>query len=168
MTLIDLLRDYARYNTWANQHMADWLQSGPEALITHETTSSFPTLRATLLHIWGAQDIWLRRLQGETPTRFLADTFSGTNREMFEGLQAQSEAFAHFLEACPETFFQASTVYRNLKGQAFTTPNTEVILHCLQHSAYHRGQLVTMGRSLGLTNPPSTDYIAYSRLKSIS
>ncbi|MFN2424735.1 MAG: DinB family protein [Cryomorphaceae bacterium] len=33
----------------------------------------------------------------------------------------------------------------------------------MNHSTYHRGQLVTMGRQAGLSTPPQTDYIFYVR-----
>jgi len=35
----------------------------------------------------------------------------------------------------------------------------------MNHGTFHRGQLVTMGRSLGLTDPPKTDFIHYLREK---
>ena len=34
----------------------------------------------------------------------------------------------------------------------------EFIQHMINHSTYHRGQLVTMGRVLGITDAPGTDY----------
>jgi uncharacterized damage-inducible protein DinB len=35
-------------------------------------------------------------------------------------------------------------------------------MHCMNHSTYHRGQIVTMGRNLGFTDAPMTDYNFYN------
>ena len=159
-----LLRDYARYNAWANNRIVQWLSGKPEAILTQETISSFPTLRTTLLHIWGAQDIWLTRLKGHSPTQFLGTSFQGNTAELFAGLQACSADFEQFLETQPAAYFTATTRYHQTNQQQdYEHPNEEIILHCLQHSTFHRGQIVTMARSLGLTDPPQTDYIAYVR-----
>lgn len=165
MDLMSVLKDYARYNVWANERVIQWLKSKPANLLEQETPSSFPTLRATVLHIWAAQDAWLQRLRGIPSGPFLANTFSGTTDDLFTGFAKQTREFDVFLEQCPDDFFQQSIAYKNSLGQPFQNANAEVILHCLQHSTYHRGQLVTMGRSLGLTDPPQLDYIAYVRIR---
>jgi uncharacterized damage-inducible protein DinB len=36
-------------------------------------------------------------------------------------------------------------------------------LHCFNHSTQHRGQLITMMRTLGLDRIPATDLIVYQR-----
>ena len=162
MDLIHLLKDYTRYNVWANQKMIDWLSQTPEKL-DETTPSSFPTLSKTLLHIWAAEDVWLRRLKKESSVTFLAQTFQGNNADLIKGFLDTSRQFNDFVATAETAFFQDSIHYSNTKGDKFSTPNTEVILHCMQHSTYHRGQLVTMGRRLGLSKPPQTDYIAYVR-----
>jgi uncharacterized damage-inducible protein DinB len=36
-------------------------------------------------------------------------------------------------------------------------------MHVFNHGTYHRGQLVTMLRQVGVTEIPQTDYIAFVR-----
>ena len=43
----------------------------------------------------------------------------------------------------------------------FDLPQPDMIQHCLNQSTYHRGQIVTIARKIGLTDPPMTDYILY-------
>ena len=52
--------------------------------------------------------------------------------------------------------------YKNSKGIQFSS-YSETILHCINHSTYHRGQIITMLRQLGQNNLLSTDYITYCR-----
>jgi uncharacterized damage-inducible protein DinB len=40
-----------------------------------------------------------------------------------------------------------------------------MLLHVFNHGTYHRGQLVTMLRQLGIENIPATDFIVWSREK---
>ncbi len=52
--------------------------------------------------------------------------------------------------------------YRGVDGQVFAHTLADLIRHVVNHSTYHRGQLVTMLRQLGHT-PPSTDFTRYLR-----
>jgi uncharacterized damage-inducible protein DinB len=42
-----------------------------------------------------------------------------------------------------------------------------IIHHVMNHSTYHRGQLVTMGRELGFMDPPKTDFMQYISLTNL-
>ncbi len=168
MTLSAFFRDYAAYNHWANARLIDWLRNQPSELIDQEIPSSFPTLRLTLLHIWDAQYIWYERLQGTSPAVFPSKQYDGLAQDAFDGLLRSSEKLAQLLLDMPNDFFEGTVVYTTTNGKQHTNLAAEMLLQVLQHSTYHRGQVVTMARNLGLTDPPSTDYIAYVRLKSAS
>lgn len=163
MDLSAHLKDYGIYNYWANSRIVEWLRSKPSEVLERETPSSFPTLKGTLLHIWGAEDIWLSRLEGISPTRFLAEDFSGSLESLFDGFLQRSAEFRDFLAAQNLSFFERRTAYKHTTGTPYNQLNSEIILHCLQHSTFHRGQIITMARSLGLTDVPHTDYILYVR-----
>ncbi|MDX1910730.1 MAG: DinB family protein [Saprospiraceae bacterium] len=165
MTLASMLRDYAAFNTWANTQMVQWLQAQPEALMLRETNSSFSTLKDTLLHIWSAEDIWLQRLQLVSPARFLFQEFSGTTQDVFEGLVMGSQAFESYVRLLPDADFNESCAFKLLNGTSDERLRSQMIHHCMNHSTYHRGQIVTMARGFGLTDPPATDFIRYIRLR---
>ncbi|HND87091.1 MAG TPA: DinB family protein [Saprospiraceae bacterium] len=158
-----LLLDYVSYNRWANALMADWLKDQPADLLHQEVASSFPSLHLTLLHLWSAEHIWLERLRGQPTTPFLAQVFQGSTKELIAGWQSTSqelEDYVRQLSAADLDFVQA---FRLLNGNPDARSRAHMIQHCLNHATYHRGQLVTMGRMLGLTAPPATDFIAYLR-----
>lgn len=165
MTLETLLKDYVTYNLWANTQVTTWLKSKPPELMTREVPSSFPSLQGTLLHIWSAEDVWLKRLQGENPDRFISAIFNGTTADVFEGLLRNSLAFREFVTQQDAVFFEGKTHYVHYTGTPYEQSNAQIIQHCSQHSTYHRGQIVTIARNLELTDPPKTDYIEYVRLR---
>ena len=165
MTLSDLLKDYGIYNHWANTEIVLWLKGLQEDLLEAETPSSFPTLKGTLLHIWSAETIWLSRLEGVSPNGFPFEAFDGTLEELFDGVLRCSGRFRDFLDGQSPDFFENRTAYTHTSGKHYNQVNAEIILHCLQHSTYHRGQIITMARALDATDIPHTDYILYVRNK---
>ena len=167
MTLESLLKDYTTYNLWANRLMVDWLRKKPLELMTTEVPSSFPSLHLTLLHIWGAEKVWIERLNGDSPSQFLTQYFTGNTEEVFEGLLDCSEQFRDLIAGQDAAYFSGSSSYVHINGNPYTQNRAQMILHCMQHSTYHRGQLVTIARNLALVDPPQTDYIAHVRLQNL-
>ncbi|MCC6412158.1 MAG: hypothetical protein IT270_10895 [Saprospiraceae bacterium] len=164
MSLASFFTRYAAYNHWANRLMVDWVRNAERPLLDAHTPSSFPTLHTTLLHIWDAQFIWAERLHGATPHIFPSHEHQSLHEETFEGVLRSSEKLVHFVQDQEDAFFDGLMTYSTTSGKIITNQVSDILLQVLQHSTYHRGQLVTMGRSLGLENPPQTDFIAFTRL----
>lgn len=165
MDLSTLLKDYGAFNYWANHEMVEWMRAHPAELLDRELKSSFPTIKLTLLHIWTAEDAWLCRLMGIPHSRFLSEGFTGDLEAVFTGLLERSAQFRDFLQAQSPDYFEQANTYTHRNGNRYTNINAQMILHCLQHGSYHRGQIVTMARELGLTDVPNTDYMGYVRKK---
>ncbi|MCC7245000.1 MAG: DinB family protein [Saprospiraceae bacterium] len=159
----NILTTYTAFNLWANEVMINWLKAYPEALLTEPTPSSFPTLRETLLHIWSAEKAWLERLRNEPTSTFLQFEYQGDNQGIFEGLLAKSTDFNAYCQSLSDSDWQQAVPFRLLNGTEDARPRHDMVHHCMNHSTYHRGQLVTMGRALGMENPPSTDQMRYFR-----
>jgi uncharacterized damage-inducible protein DinB len=155
-----LLQQYTAYNVWANTKFALLLKEMDSAVLDQEVISSFPSLRKTVNHIWDAELIWLSRMKNQViawpPTAQFKDPGIA---DFLNG----SKAFDEFVRLEDDDFLKGSTTYKNSKGEEFTNPNSGIILHCMNHSTFHRGQLVTMLRTLGHTRIPSTDLIAFLR-----
>ena len=49
-----------------------------------------------------------------------------------------------------ETSMLADRTYKDMRGNTHTQPAWPMLLHCFNHSTQHRGQLITMMRSLQL------------------
>ena len=163
MTLESLIKDYTTFNVWANTEIINWLKSKPLELMEQEVPSSYPNIKLTLLHIWGAEKIWLERLQGITPSSFLSQTFQGSTEDVFEGLLQISVAFNDYVALLPTEELNEMHDFRLLNGTEDRRSRAHMIHHCMNHSTYHRGQIVTIARNLGFTDPPSTDFMRYLR-----
>jgi uncharacterized damage-inducible protein DinB len=67
-----------------------------------------------------------------------------------------------FLDGLSDADLDRVVSFRNLAGEPYADPLDGLIRHVVNHSTYHRGQVSTLLRQLGLT-PPNTDLITYLR-----
>jgi len=155
-----LLDQFADYGRWANERFVVRLKQLPEALLDSPVPNSFPSLRATLLHIRDAEHAWWCRLNN-LPTRWPAQP--ETEIDTLIHHTEQLRMFVH--EQQPGDLLREHT-YTDLRGNAYTQPAWQMIMHCLNHSTQHRGQLITMMRSLGLSDIPANDLVVYQRFSS--
>jgi uncharacterized damage-inducible protein DinB len=157
----NILENYTSYNLWANAKLMGVLKSIDPSLLDKELKSSFATLRKTMHHIWGGQVIWLQRLSGTSLTEFpeLLHDFS----EFEKAFTASSQSFIDLAKEKDEKYFLRLCSYKAFVGTSYTNPHWEMIMHCMNHSTHHRGQIVTMLREVGITTIPSTDMMGYFR-----
>jgi len=161
----ELMHEYADYNIWANNLVIEAMLKLPENSVTQTINSSFQSLRATTLHCWSAEDIWLQRLmQAENP--FWSESiFKGSFEDACSNWQVVSIGVAHYVANLDEIGFMANLSYRDMQQNPHTTPVFQILLHVFNHATYHRGQLITMLRQVGETTVPRTDFIVFARMK---
>jgi uncharacterized damage-inducible protein DinB len=160
MAIKKLIGDYADYNVWANNQMVEWFKTKPAEKLEQQIPSSFPTILKTLIHIWGTQRYWLSVLQQTEAPPSLSDTFKGTANDVFEGIIKQSTEFANHVSSLSEQELEKDCDWNTPWAKA-VMPQFYFIQHCMNHSTYHRGQIVTIARNVGLTAPPMTDFTAF-------
>jgi uncharacterized damage-inducible protein DinB len=158
-----LLR-YSNYNYWANDRLLSLINKEVESeKLDRKIDSSFPSLRKTIYHIWDAESIWLKRLNGESVNDWPSKSFSGDFENARSKMLRNSKAFVEYVENRSEEELSIPFTYSNVEGKSFSNPVWESVLHCFNHSTYHRGQVVTLLRQLKITNIPATDFIAFGR-----
>lgn len=155
---------YTEYNIWANRHLTDIISTLSEEQIDKVQVSSFPSIRKTMYHIWDAQGIWMIRLKGGVATDWPSKNFIGTTTDAIDSFLNSSREFATLVKGFDEGIFRNSIQYKNLEGKEFINSIADIVMHVMNHSTFHRGQLISMFRDFGITKIPSTDFIAYCRL----
>jgi uncharacterized damage-inducible protein DinB len=162
----ELLLLYAKYNVWANKGIIDlMLKLSPDKL-EQEVISSFPSIQDTVKHIWGAESIWLQRLMLAEQPAWAPDTFTGSFSDLCgEWSKASSETAAFVEKQYDDRGFTHVLQYYNLQHQSVKMPVYVALNHAFNHSTYHRGQLVTMLRQVGVTKIPLTDFFVFAQNK---
>lgn len=156
------LRSLFEFNRWANLRFLDAAGELSDEELSRDIESSFPSVLSTLVHMVGAEWVWLSRWKGDSPSDFPgADRLTSARavRERFDEVWAEQQ---DYLAGLSPQDAAAPVRYRLFSGAEDSQPLGELIRHVVNHGSYHRGQLTTLLRQLGKT-PPSTDYIRYLR-----
>ena len=150
------------YNHWANRRICTALAACDEDVLTRDLGSSFRSLYATLLHIYGAEWVWFRRLRGESPPSLPQPEQYPTLAELEAAWQVLAADYRDFVAALAEPSLVQLRRYQDTRGNAYEQPVWQILVHVVNHSSYHRGQITTMLRQVGAT-PVATDLIVYFR-----
>ncbi|MBZ5580179.1 MAG: DinB family protein [Acidobacteriia bacterium] len=165
MTLDDL-KTLLDFHYWARDRVLDAAARLTPEQFRRDLGSSFPSVHDTLSHIYSADrawcDIWhtglLAAMPGFEPFPDLAHL-----REAWTAIEGKMLAF---LNSLGETDVNRAMEYRLPNGAASSFPIGQMVQHVVNHGTYHRGQLTTMFRQLGVEPAQSMDLIRYYRERS--
>jgi len=159
---VDQIRALYAFNAWANARTIASCQSLSNEEFTRANGSSFPSVRDTLAHIYGAEWIWLERWHGRKP----ADLPKPGNYADLPSLRAQWDVTARellsFANSRTQEQISALAQISTLDGTVYTHPLWQMMQHLVNHGSYHRGQIATFLRQLGHA-PQPTDLMRYYR-----
>jgi uncharacterized damage-inducible protein DinB len=157
------LHQHLSYSVWATARLAETLQPVGEKILYAEVKSSFPSIAKTLLHLWDAEVIWLKRMQGISLTSWPSQNFSGTKDDLITGVVNSSKELLNFIELKGTDFLPSKISYKNMKGDSFEDVIENILYHIVNHGSYHRGQVTTLLHELGVNKIQSMDIIFYLR-----
>lgn len=161
----EIFIQYASYNLWANQALLSLIESLPEEQQQAEIKSSFSSLYKTVLHLLDAESIWWQRIKLQEKIIRPSENDEGNFAVLRQQLLQQNKRWQEWIMQTNEHGLQHEFIYFNSKKERFKRPVYQMLLHLFNHGTYHRGQLVTMLRQLGVEKIPSTDFIVWARKK---
>lgn len=157
----DVLRTHIAYSGWANQRLLSALgELSPEELTRDFQTADRSPL-GTMRHIYRADLLWLARLTGQ-PQPQLPEMPLPQLQVEAPALQSRWEAWAKGLT---DAAAEEDLPYRDMRGDAWTQPIWQLVLHVVNHATHHRGQVSGFLRSLGRT-PQPLDLVRFYRQSS--
>jgi uncharacterized damage-inducible protein DinB len=152
------------YNLWANGAVLKTVATLSAEQFNQKLGGSFPSVRETLIHIMGAEWIWLKRWKGVSPPALLsAQEFPNLDSIRAKWREIETEQM-EFIEQLTDLALKEPLRYKNLKGEPFEYPLGRAMQHLINHGSYHRGQVTNFLRQLG-AQPVSTDFIVYLGLE---
>ena len=153
------------YNYWANHQLLGVVEILTHEQFTKDLGSSHGGIHGTLVHIMGAEEIWLKRWKEESPSTFYTKekfpTFDALS-DHWDMVEHEMIGFCHILKM--EEDIAKTVTYKDLKGNQYSQSLWQLMQHLANHSTYHRGQVVTMLRQLGV-KPVGTDLVTFYRQK---
>ena len=166
MNLSDI-QQLLTYTEWANDLAMDAAAKLPEESLLRDFGISHKSIFGTLVHMAGAEWIWLERWKGYSPSK--AEAWSRWSTKACGNLAALK---AHWTELVNQRRQYVSQLddsrltdelsFKLLSGDPSSMILVHQMQHVVNHATMHRGQVVGMIRQLGL-EPPATDLIFYLR-----
>jgi uncharacterized damage-inducible protein DinB len=163
MSLQKLMTNYADYNVWVNQQFVNWLSAKSDELLNQEVPSSYSSIAKTLRHILETEEYWYSVIAETAPFERKENVILST-KEIFEGLLQSSAKLAEYIKSLSEEALSKEIKIENPWFQC-ELPLSEYLLQVVNHGTYHRGQIVTIGRNIGITDASNTDYNFYNVVK---
>lgn len=157
----DTLLAHIDYSDWASRRLTHAAAQLPEAHLTHDFQTADRSILGTLVHLYRADKLWLARMHQAAHTFTRADTDFQVSTLESEWPEVYA-GWRRYLLSLPDEAIMESINYQDLKGNAWSTPIYQIVLHLVNHATHHRGQVSGFLRTLGHT-PPVLDLIAYYR-----
>jgi uncharacterized damage-inducible protein DinB len=157
----DTLRLHLDYHAWASRRLLKATDQLTPAELSRDFKTSDKNVIETLAHVFGADRLWLKRVNGESPSTLLApeDRHLGAITRQWPVLQ---QSWKEWAAPLTDRDFQTKIPYRDLKGNAYEHSLWQIVLHVVNHGTHHRGQVSGFLRSMG-HQPPPLDLIAFYR-----
>jgi uncharacterized damage-inducible protein DinB len=165
MVTHELLQLLFKYNLWADLRSLDACNSLTPEQFTRDLGSSFGSVRDTLAHIYGAEWIWNERIQGRSPSGLPATSSFSDLASVGAKLEEMDRYYIDYVAKLTQQDLDRTIRYEGMTGGEFANPLWQSLHQLTNHGTYHRGQVVTMLRQLGV-KPSSTDLIGYYREQS--
>src|SRR3989454_12364177 len=147
---VALIREYWAYHHWANRKLFKVTAARGEEAAGRPVGTQFsePTLRAMLVHIYGAEWFWLGTWRGRPPAVVRGDpTYGlvirtlGELRRWWDELEAEQR---RFLDDLVETDLPRPPDGTNPEGRTHSPPAGMLLLHLPTHAAHHPKEHATM------------------------
>ena len=156
------VRELYAYNAWAQRRLFNALAQLPTEPYLRDLKSSHGGIHGTLCHIVWAEQLWLSRWVG-SPKPAVAQgkelASLAAARARWEEVEAQRSTF---LDGLTDATLAATITIQPTMGGAYVHTYLQTLQHVADHSSYHRGQIITLLRQLGV-QPPSTGLILFYR-----
>ena len=153
---------HLEFMKWADDTTFAALSQAPPDQVSQDRGSSFKSLFDTLNHVYLAELVWLRRVQGQRDAK-IADLESPADLDALGRAWPElHQTWIDWSRSQSGDDLQKPLIFRNMKGAETQLPHWQLVLHLVNHGSYHRGQVATMLRQAGI-KPPGTDLIAFYR-----
>ena len=160
---VEDLRDHLAYSAWASQRLVHAASELTEAELLRDFQTSDRSVLGTLVHTFAADRVWLARLSNAPRMQYSTEAdhqLSILQTEWPEVYRGWDE----LLKGWSDDAVRADLTYQDMRGNVWTQPIWQLVLHVVNHGTHHRGQTAGFLRTMGRV-PPVLDLVAYYRLR---
>ena len=155
--------DYASlwaYNRWADCRVLGACRSLTPEQYVAEPTPGWSSVRSTLTHLAIVTDGWLLGVKGEVVDQFPTEADLPTVDDVERLLDRADRTFQEISPKLTPEWLATPREFRGGKRSAVLPPWV-VIRHVVNHATYHRGQVASKLKRLGVEQP-ATDLVYWA------
>ncbi|MCG2419425.1 damage-inducible protein DinB [Aequorivita sp. F47161] len=142
-------KDKFEYTHHCNQQLIEVLLKNPKLYKSE--------ISALMSHTLNAHHIWNHRIFGVAPALQVWQEL-----ELNYLQKINTENYEHSVELIRQKDLNEKIDYANSNGFQFKNTVNQMLFHIINHTTYHRAQLVSLLKTHGM-QPINTDYIFYKR-----
>lgn len=147
------------YNRWADQRILDASRKLSAEQYAAEPVPGWSSVRSSIYHIAIVTEAWLRGVAGEDVQAFPTEAEVPSVADAERVLDRAYQILENLAPSLTAEFLSTPRTFRG-RGQTRVLPPWAVLRHIVNHSTYHRGQVATKLKRLGV-DPPMTDMIIW-------
>jgi len=157
----ELLRSHIGYTAWASGLLVDAAAGLTEEELTRDFGTADRSVLGTLVHVFGADRLWLARVKGEPASTYLTE--ADYRLTVLQGdWPALYRRWMEWAGGLTDEAAQAEVSYADMRGNPWRQPLGQLVLHVVNHGTHHRGQVSGFLRAMGYS-PPKLDLLHYYR-----
>jgi len=157
------LKMLTAYNAWATHALYECLSMVPEHQLTAPREIVFGSIVRTLNHVCLMDEVWQCHLEGRTHS---LTSRNPSECPDFSDIMKQQAAMNDWYIECAASMTAAHESERLefdlIGGTPCVMSRSEIVLHVVNHTTYHRGHIATMIYQIP-AEPPTTDLPVFLR-----
>jgi uncharacterized damage-inducible protein DinB len=157
MIALPAIVELFNYNYWARDRQLEASAAVSDSDFVRPLGGSFPSLRDTFAHMLVVEWVWLERWQGRNPRTAPPLELPDVAAVSARWREVEGNMRSYLAGLTPETLERPQT-YINTRGIEWTYPLWRMLMHLIMHQGYHRGQVTSQLRMLGI-QPPEVDFL---------
>jgi uncharacterized damage-inducible protein DinB len=164
--MFEIITNLQNHNHWANNRIMDCCELLTQEQYHGPSMGNFGSVHATLVHIIAVQYLWLQRWQEYSPKAvFDAKDFAGLPAVRTRWQEIEQKTL-HFLQQCDDEVLQEKRTYQNFKGDPWSYPLWQMMIHQTNHATQHRSEIAMLLTEWG-HSPGMLDFLYFMDIKSV-
>jgi uncharacterized damage-inducible protein DinB len=148
------------YNRWADRRVLDACRKLTAEQYIAEPVAGWSSVRSSIVHIAVVTEGWLNGFEGESDRDILTEANLPTIDDAERLLDRANQVFEKLVpKLAPEWLATPLTMRRGSRSAVL--PPWVVLRHIVNHSTYHRGQVASKLKRLGVEQS-ATDFVFWA------
>ena len=164
MQFKEYLEQLYDYSYWANKRYLDVAEMLTEEQLFRKQGHSWDSVHAVFVHMMSSERMWHQRWRGEKGEFLNAKDFP-TVTSISEYWVDVEKNMRTFIAEQTEESLSRDVTYVNPKGETFTLPLWQMMVHVPNHNTHHRGELAAMFTLMDVPHPEE-EVVQYYLIKS--